>query len=133
MSVESFDPSSLTAALTETVVAQLLSLAADLDPDSPDNFDDAKAHQAELAFTVTSDQWGDHIDALDDGELISLARFFTLMEDRQMSWAAADKSAVIPIVRALKQRKAYSSELTRWIKANTQNKFLPHGSLADLL
>ena len=52
---------------------------------------------------------------------------------RFVSWKADAKSAVVPLVRALKQRKAYDKALTGWIKANTDNKFLPHGSLMDRL
>jgi hypothetical protein len=39
----------------------------------------------------------------------------------------------VPLVALLKSRAAYPSELTRWIKTNTSNRFLPYGSLMDRL
>ena len=40
---------------------------------------------------------------------------------------------MIPLVRELKRRGAYPAELTAWIKANTDNRFLPYGNLMDRL
>jgi len=39
----------------------------------------------------------------------------------------------VALARVLKKRKAMPADLTPWIKANTTNKFLPHGDLMDLL
>jgi hypothetical protein len=60
-------------------------------------------------------------------------KIFTLGEMTFPGWIAEDKSAVIPLVKALKATGGYDKTLTRWIKAHTSNKFLPHGNLADRL
>jgi hypothetical protein len=39
----------------------------------------------------------------------------------------------VALVRVLKKRKAMPGDLVSWIKANTTNRFLPHGDLMDLL
>ena len=133
MSVESFDPGMASTELTDAVVAQLLSLAGELNPLQPDEFVVASELRGQLAFSITGDQWAGRLEPLQDHDLVALVQFFTLMEHRYPGWEAGAKSAVIPMVRELKNRKAYSSEITRWIKSNTDNKFLPHGSLSDLL
>jgi len=43
------------------------------------------------------------------------------------------RSPVIALVRLLKQRGEYPDDLTGWVKANTDNRFLPYGSLLDRL
>ena len=47
--------------------------------------------------------------------------------------AGRAKSAVVKLVRVLKQRGEMTPELTSWIKANSDNRFLPHGDLMDRL
>ncbi len=66
--------------------------------------------------------------ALDDGDLIVLTRFFTLVEQQVSGWDAGKKSPVIPLVKILKERGAFEAELRKWIKSNTDNRYLPNGS-----
>jgi hypothetical protein len=68
-----------------------------------------------------------------DAVLIKLVRFFTLAEIQLTGWEALSHSPVIPIVAELRRRKSYPNELTAWIKAHTNNRFLPYGSLLDRL
>jgi|TARA_B110000263_G_C15270774_1_gene493365 hypothetical protein len=65
---------------------------------------------------------------LDDGELDDLIRLFTLAEMQLPGWEAGKKSPVIYLVRILKARDAFSADLRRWVKANTDNRYLPNGS-----
>ena len=67
-------------------------------------------------------------EALDKGQLESLARLFTLVESQVFGWDAGKKSPVIPLVKILKSREEFEPELRKWIKANTDNRYLPHGS-----
>ena len=68
-----------------------------------------------------------------DARLVRLVKFFTLAEMRLPGWEAGARSPVIAIVAELRRRKVYPKELTAWIKANTTNRFLPHGSVLDRL
>ncbi len=63
-----------------------------------------------------------------DDELEKLVRFFTLAEARYPGWEGGRRSPVIYMVRILKRRHAFTADLRKWIKANTDNRYLPYGS-----
>jgi hypothetical protein len=65
---------------------------------------------------------------LNDGELGDLIRLFTLAEMQLPGWEGGKKSPVIYLVRILKARDAFSADLRKWVKANTDNRYLPNGS-----
>jgi len=68
-------------------------------------------------------------EAFSDEELIELIRFFTLAEELP-GWEAGNNSPVIALAKILKKRgRGLDKELLLWIKANSRNQFLPHGSL----
>jgi hypothetical protein len=77
--------------------------------------------------------WARAAQPLGDDDVIALIRFFTLAESTLSGWESGDRSPVIPLARELKRRGSYPTELTAWIKANSQNRFLPYGSLMDRL
>lgn len=66
--------------------------------------------------------------ALDSESAISLVRLFTLLEDQVSGWEAGNKSPVIWLVKVLKERGDLEADLRKWIKSNTKNRYLPHGS-----
>jgi hypothetical protein len=65
---------------------------------------------------------------LDTESTISLVRLFTLLEDQVSGWEAGNKSPVIWLVKVLKERGDLEADLRKWIKSNTKNRYLPHGS-----
>ena len=65
---------------------------------------------------------------LDTESAISLVRLFTLLEDQVSGWEAGNKSPVIWLVKVLKERGDLEADLRKWIKSNTKNRYLPHGS-----
>jgi len=65
---------------------------------------------------------------LDTESAISLVRLFTLVEDQVSGWEAGNKSPVIWLVKVLKERGDLEADLRKWIKSNTKNRYLPHGS-----
>lgn len=67
-------------------------------------------------------------ETFDDESLVQLVRFFTLAEMQLDGWDAGKRSPVIYLVRILKARDAFDEELRRWIKSNTDNRYLPYGS-----
>ncbi len=67
--------------------------------------------------------------ALNDEELVNLVRFFTLAERQLPGWDGGKQSPVIYLVRILKQREAFTPVLRQWVKANTDNRYLPNGAL----
>jgi hypothetical protein len=77
--------------------------------------------------------WAPLLTDRSDAQLMQLARLFTLAEMRLSGWEALGRSPVIPIVAELRRRERYPHEMTAWIKAHTNNRFLPYGSLLDRL
>jgi len=67
--------------------------------------------------------------ALTDEELVSLVRFFTIAEMQLPGWDGGKQSPVIYLVRILKQRGSFPPALRQWVKANTDNRYLPNGAL----
>mgnify|MGYP001269294179 CR=1 FL=1 len=68
-------------------------------------------------------------EAFDDELLVSLVRFFTLAEMQVPGWTAGKRSPVIALVKILKTRGVFDSELRRWIKTHTDNRYLPNGAV----
>ena len=91
--------------------------------------------RGELAPLMTADAevWAARLDAISSDELVGWIRFLTLAEARLPGFEAGAKSPVILIARVLRNRGDYPEDLSAWIKANTNNRFLPYGSLAERL
>ena len=64
-----------------------------------------------------------------DEEIEHLIRFFTLAERQISGWEGGKRSPVIWLVKILKERQAFRPELRNWIKKNTENRYLPYGSV----
>jgi len=67
-------------------------------------------------------------ESLEDFEITTLIRFFTLAEMQYAGWDGGKQSPVIYLVRILRRRDNFPAELRKWIKAHTENRFLPYGS-----
>lgn len=76
--------------------------------------------------------WRDAIAELDDQRVVALVQFFTLAEQLP-GWQAQERSPVVPLMAELRARNAVPSELSAWIRSNSDNRFLPWGSLLDRL
>ena len=131
MSVNSFDPSQTSAELGNVLVEQAI-LAAHAQDDGAQLRLTAD-EMATLAPAITHSGWSAVAQDLSTQDLVALIRLFTLGEGQFSSWQAGAKSAVIKLVRVMKARKEMTPELTAWIKANSDNRFLPHGDLMDRL
>lgn len=132
MSVEPFDPGALALKLDAGVLEELIGAAARLDES---DFGLARERISALAAVARQDartDWSSAAAELDSNELIALVRLYTLAE-RLPGWEAGARSPVISLARELKQRGDYPDDLTAWIKGNTDNRFLPYGSLMDRL
>ena len=62
-------------------------------------------------------------------EIEVLIRFFTLAEMQLPGWDGGNRSPVIYLAKILKTRGEFSTELKKWVKANTDNRYLPNGSV----
>ncbi|MEZ5493611.1 MAG: hypothetical protein R3E61_03220 [Pseudomonadales bacterium] len=98
------------------------------------NWQDLSAWEQQLpsgsnqVMKLTAHDWQDVLAPLDEAALLNLVRFFTLIEQQLPHWRGGDKSPVIWISRLLKKRGTpLSRETVLWIKANSDNRFLPNG------
>ncbi len=66
--------------------------------------------------------------SLDDTTLVDLVHFFTLAEMQLSGWDAGPQNPAIYLARILRGRGAFPPELRKWIKAHTDNRYLPYGS-----
>ncbi len=132
MAVDSFDPSLMQTGLTAEVMAQLVAAAARLD-DPQFGLDELSIKRLGPLARSDAGDWRAAVAGLEDDRLVQLVKLLTLAEQRLTGWDSGAKSPVVVLVRELKARNAYPEELTGWIKANTDNRFLPHGSLMDRL
>ncbi len=82
---------------------------------------------------LDADVWAPVVASLDDATVLALIRVFTVAESKLPNWEAGNASPVIALSAALRQRGSYPKELTKWIKAHSDNRFLPWGSLLDRL
>ena len=135
MSVNSFDPQQFdplqaTAELDEGLVAQALA-TAHVQVDGAPRL--SAEEVATLAPAITHAGWVEAAQNLSTQDIIGLIRLFTLGEGQFSGWKAGGKSAVVKLVRVMKLRGEMTPELTAWIKANSDNRFLPHGDLMDRL
>ncbi len=132
MSVEPFDPNAMSQQLDTEVVGEMLTAAGNLEAD---DFGLSRDRISALAVAARHDgalDWRQAGEGLSSAELTALVRFFTLAE-RLPGWESGPKSPVIVLAAVLKARGDYPPELTAWIKENTDNRFLPYGSLMDRL
>lgn len=132
MAVESFDPGSMRPILTAALLAELVALADLLDQPGLGLDTNAVRRTTVVARHGTVD-WAAAAATLTDADLVALIRVFAKGEKEVAGWEAGAKSPVIPMVRELKKRGTYPAELTGWIKTNSENRYLPHGSLMDRL
>ena len=131
LSVGAWDPAEQISELNDSVLSELLTAADCLDRE---DFGLSVAQVSRLAATVRlrPEAW-QPVAALDDEQVIGLVRLYTLAEGRFPEWKAGSASPVIALCRLLRRRGAWPADLTAWIKARSDNKFLPYGSLADRL
>ena len=129
--VETWDPTAARA-FGERQVELIRKACRNLDAGEPGL---TVGERGELAPLMTADAevWAARLDVISSDELVGWIRFLTLAEARLPGFEAGAKSPVILIARVLRNRGDYPEDLSAWIKANTNNRFLPYGSLAERL
>ena len=129
---QQFDPSSVKSSLDAALVDRAVSCAL-AQPRAGSELSLAPEDVLAFAPLAVHAGWLEAGQGLSSDNLVALIRLFTLGEGQFSTWQAGAKSAVVKLVRVLKQRGEMTPDLTTWIKANTDNRFLPHGDLMDRL
>ncbi len=89
---------------------------------------DEQQTQANL-MQLDQKAWAVLAQALNDDDIEQLMRFFTMAETLP-GWEAGANSPVIWLGKELKKRgTGINRDLTIWIKANSDNRYIPHGAL----
>jgi len=127
MTIGSWEPGTSKALLTLDQLVEALAYTA------PETFPkDVPSSLLVLKPYVKTAQieWNTVLSEACDDQLKDLCRFFTLAEANWADWFGGDKNPVIWICKELKKRGQFpDKELTQWIKANSENRFLPYGNV----
>lgn len=135
MTVGAWDPAQADAAtdftLNPEVLAAFIALSESQQLDDLNSVldSDTKTRQAPL-MKLPKERWLEAAAAFSNEQLVHLVRFFTLAEMQLSGWEAGADSPVIGLVKALRLRKSPpDKDLLMWIKAHSDNRFLPNGAL----
>ena len=115
-------------AVSSPLLEKFLRLASELEETvTADDLQSSSLDNESWVMTAEASAW-QAAEGLESSQLEMLARLFTIVEQQVAGWDAGKTSPVIPLVRILKSRDAFTPELRKWIKAHTDNRYLPHGS-----
>ncbi|MBR9913090.1 MAG: hypothetical protein GYB33_22345 [Gammaproteobacteria bacterium] len=135
MTVNAWEPTATATAKEATIDADVLAECIRLSREDKlmrlgaETSAEWQAEQRPL-MTLGKAAWTEAASHLDNEEIVHLVRFFTLAEMQLEGWQAGAESPVVWLVKVLRKRKAPpSKELLLWIRANSDNRFLPNGAL----
>ncbi|WP_299580258.1 hypothetical protein [uncultured Microbulbifer sp.] len=79
---------------------------------------------------LPAQQWLEESQHWNNEQLWQLIRFFTIAEMELPGWDAGAESAVIPLAKELRKRKApLQREQLLWLRQHSNNRYLPYGPL----
>jgi len=133
MSVGSWDPQNKEQNLPDArVLARVLAASGEA-AENKFGLSDEEIEKYAALMQVSLASWRPILGDLSHADLVRLIKFFTLAEQHLKGWSAGAHSPVIAIAKILREQSAYPEDLTAWIRTNSNNRFLPHGSLMDRL
>lgn len=110
-------------------LVELLSCFQAADPEKlSESLSDAQIQTNAGLMSLTEASWLS-CELLADEDLEPLVHFFTLAEMQLPGWDSGAKSPVIYLVKVMKKRGLFSPELRKWIKKNSDNRYIPNGSV----
>ena len=113
-----------------SLIKRFLSFAESVDFDhklADADFRSAGLEKESWVMSTDKECWTELV-SLELEELNSLARLFTILERDLSGWEGGKFCPVIYIVKELRKRGESISELKRWIKTHSTNRYLPYGS-----
>lgn len=128
MSIATWEPSA-PKNIDNQIVTKFIKLSEDdLLSDLSNQLGSEAIQQQAYLMKALPELWQSACESLDNAQIQHLIRFFTLAEMQLSGWEAGDKSPVIVLIKILKGRNAFpEKDFIRWIKQNTDNRFLPYG------
>ncbi len=128
--VDNWDPASQTLGQSHR---ELLNEVATTVKDRTLHLERGQLDSLRALYLITAQTWLEFAADKTDEELFNWIKVLTLCPEQYPGFADGARSPVIPLVRVLRQRDAFTTTINRWIKEHTTNRFLPHGSLTDRL
>jgi len=125
MTVDSWQPTPVTNDINPDQFAKLLDLASEFQPGQ--NFT-PESNWIQPIARIEGAIWQNTVQDLSENQLIQLIKLLTSLETQE-NWDLADKSPVIAIFKVYKKKAGVNRELVQWVKANSDNKYLPFGPL----
>lgn len=125
MTVDSWQPSPETGNIDSKTLERLLNAATSFESDQ--NFTPDLNWIQPLA-KADAIKWRDAVQDLADDQLILLIKMLTILEALQ-NWDLAEKSPVVTIFKVYKKKSGIDKDLVKWVKAHTDNQYLPFGPL----
>ena len=113
-----------------SLIRRFLSFAESVDLEhklADADFRSAGLEKESWVMSTDKEYWTELV-SLELEELDSLARLFTILERDIDGWEGGKFCPVIYIVKELRKRGESISELKRWIKTHSTNRYLPFGS-----
>jgi hypothetical protein len=96
----------------------------------PAPFSEQEQQKYAVFMRVAPEQWQAAVADFSNDELVDLIRFFTRADKLISGWDAGKESPAIWINKALRKRgEKLSRDMLLWIRANTDNRFIPNGGL----
>jgi hypothetical protein len=127
-----WQPDSNAIALDRALLERLARCANHLD-DARLGLDADEVTRLAALMRRSREQWRAAVADVDATAIEKLIRFLTVAEEKLPNWEGGAHSPVIALAAELRRRGAYPKPLTAWMRAHSQNKFLPWGSLTDRL
>lgn len=125
MSVDSWQPVQAPTNIDKASLEKLFTLATQFNEDTHLT---AELDWIQPLAHTDNKIWAQTAQNLEQTQLVDLIRLLTLLEDKQ-NWDLAEKSPVIALFKALRKQAGINKELVQWVKAHSDNKYLPFGPL----
>lgn len=125
MTVDSWQPTPTPQAISAEDINRLLSCATDFQTNK--NFT-PEFDWIQPFAQVDAGIWQNAVENLSDEQLIDVIKLLTCLETT-LNWDLAEKSPVIAVFKAYKKKSGVNRELVKWVKANSDNQYLPFGPL----
>ncbi len=125
MSIDSWQPIKAPKTIDKSSLEKLITLAEQVTPETDLTLEST---WIQPLAKVDNKIWAQNAKNLTQTQLVALIKMFTVLEDSQ-NWSLAEKSPVIALFKQLRKLAGIDKALVQWVKAHTQNKFLPFGPL----
>jgi hypothetical protein len=132
MTIGSWDPTATeTFTISNEILDKFTQLAnSDQLADLNEQLSSEEIQQQAAIMRLDFQNWHNAVSDSDAQTLIALIRFFTIAEQQLSGWEGQEKSPVIYLNKLLKLRKEpLDKDMLLWIRANSNNRFLPNGAL----